>query len=174
MKRFAIAACLLAATASTALAQGASFAVGTLRGTWMTAHEYIARAAEQVPEADYAFKPTPAVRSFGQLIGHVAGAERMFCAAVLGDKPAAEDDIEKSTTKKADLIAALKASAQYCAKAYALADAATTGQVALFGTSMTKLAVLSLNAGHDNEHYGNIVTYMRIKGMVPPSSQPAR
>lgn len=133
----------------------------------------IIKSAEQMPEAKYSFKPTPEVRTFGQLIGHVAGAQYTYCAAALGDKPASEGDIEKTKTSKADLVAAIKASTEYCRKAYALPDAAAQGMTKVFGQDVTKLGALIGNAAHDAEHYGNIVTYLRINGMVPPSSQPA-
>ncbi len=150
-----------------------SFAVGTAKGTWELMTNYLTKAAEQMPEADYAFRPTESVRTFGQLIGHVAGAQNLICAAALGEKGGNEDDIEKSTTTKAGLIAALRASSEYCQRAYAQSDAASAGATTLFGGPSTRLRALILNATHNSEHYGNIVTYMRIKGMVPPSSQPA-
>jgi uncharacterized damage-inducible protein DinB len=131
----------------------------------------LVRAAEQVSEADYSFRPVETVRTFGQIIGHVAGANYMFCAAALGDPPRGEDDIEKTKTTKSELVAALKASNEYCARAYAMSDSQVGGTTKLFGQDMSKMFTISLNAAHVGEHYGNIVTYMRMKGMVPPSSQ---
>ena len=150
----------------------ASIGVGTARSNWETYSNYVLRSAEQMPEADYSFKPVATVRSFGQLIGHVAGSEMMFCAAALGEAPKGEDDIEKSVTTKAGLVAALKSAAEYCGRAYALTDAQAAATLKLFGQDQTKMFALMLNASHVGEHYGNLVTYMRIKGMVPPSSQP--
>lgn len=159
--------------AVSAVSVSPDLAVSTAKGLWEQMTGFIAKAAEQVPEDDYAFRPTQAVRTFGQLIGHVAGAQAMFCAAALGEKPGNEDDIEKSATTKSALIAALRTSSQYCQRAYAQSDAASAGTTTLFGGQSTRLRVLMMNATHNAEHYGNIVTYMRIKGMVPPSSQPA-
>jgi uncharacterized damage-inducible protein DinB len=122
-------------------------------------------------EADYAYKPVATVRTVGELVGHVAGAQNMFCAIALGETPKSEDDIEKSAKTKAALVAALKASNDYCAKAYALSDANAAAMTKLFGSDRSKMFVLQLNAAHVGEHYGNMVTYMRMKGMVPPSSQ---
>lgn len=150
-----------------------TFAVGTTKSMWEAMTNFITKAAEQMPEADYSFQPTKDVRSFGQLIGHVAGAQKLICAAALGEKGGSEDDIEKSTTTKAGLVAALRASSEYCQRAYAQSDAASEGATTLFGSPSTRFRALVLNATHNSEHYGNIVTYMRIKGMVPPSSQPA-
>lgn len=149
-------------------------AVATSNILWSQLSDYIIKSAEQMPEAGYSFRPTPTVRTFGQLIGHVAGAQYTYCAAALGEKPASEGDIEKSKTSKADLVAAIKASTEYCRRAYAQSDAAAQTMTKVFGDDRPRLFALMGNATHDGEHYGNIVTYLRIKGMVPPSSQPAR
>ncbi len=146
-------------------------AVSTARMLWEPIIGYITAAAEEVPESTYTFKPTPEVRSFGQLIGHLAGAQYMICAAALGDSPRRENDIEKSRKGKAELVAALKASTEYCGRAYAQTDKAAQGKVKLFGQDRTRLYALGVNATHDAEHYGNIVTYLRMNGMIPPSSR---
>ena len=161
--------------AAPAFAQAPSAASNpAINGTqmaWGLMTRYFTAAAEQMPESDYGYKPVPTVRSFGEMVGHVAGAQYMFCAAVLGEPQKSEDDIEKSAKTKAALVAALKASNEYCARAYQLSDAATAAQIKLFGRDQSKAFALSLNATHVGEHYGNLVTYMRMKGMVPPSSQ---
>ena len=113
------------------------------------------------------------MRTFGQLIGHLAGSQDMICGSALGEKTGEEADVEKSTTTKAALLAALKASTDHCAKAYAMSDADAAKMHSLFGEDRTALWALMQNTVHDGEHYGNIVTYMRMLGMVPPSSQPA-
>jgi uncharacterized damage-inducible protein DinB len=155
-------------------AAAANTGVQALRAMWNQITQHITSAAEELSEADYAYRPTPEVRTFGQLVGHVAGAQYMICAAALGEAPRAEDEIEKSRTTKAALVEALKASTVYCNRAYALTDAALGGETELFGQKQTKMQALALNAVHNGEHYGNIVTYMRMKGMVPPSSRPRR
>ena len=146
--------------------------VDAAKTTFTIMSRYFTAAAEQLPEADYSFRPVKTVRTIGQLIGHVAGANIDICAAALGEAQKGEDDIEKTVTTKAGLVAALKASNEYCARAYAMTDAASAGRTTLFGQDQSKAFALSLNAAHVGEHYGNIVTYMRIKGLVPPSSQP--
>lgn len=146
--------------------------VGTAKTVWQMSAANVLKSAEMLPEADYSFKPVATVRSFGDLFGHVAGSEYMFCAAALGEAPKAEDDIEKSVKTKDGLIAALKAAAAYCDRAYAMTDAQAAGMTKLFGGDQSKYFALMLNAAHVDEHYGNLVTYLRIKGMVPPSSQP--
>jgi len=161
-----------AMNASNPSTSAANTGVSAAKGVWNTMTGYFTAAAEQMPEADYSFRPVATVRTFGELVGHVAGAQNMFCAAALGEKQPGEDEIEKSVKTKAGLVAALKASTAYCARAYALTDAASAAPIKLFGQDNTKMGVLTLNAAHNGEHYGNVVTYMRIKGMVPPSSQP--
>jgi uncharacterized damage-inducible protein DinB len=146
-------------------------AMSDLRQLWRQGTDYLARSAAQVPDSAYAFRPTPAVRTFGQIIGHVAGTQNMICAIALGDKVPAEDAIEKTRATKADLIQALKESTAYCDRAYAMSDASVGGMVDLFGSKSTKRAALMLNATHNFEHYGNVITYLRMQGMVPPSSQ---
>lgn len=150
---------------------GGSTAVATAKLLWEPMIGYITATAEELPESKYSYKPTPEVRSFGEMFGHVAGAQYMFCAAALGEPPRQEDDIEKSRKTKADLVAALKASTEYCNKAYAQDDRAAQGKIKLFGQERTRLHALGMNATHDAEHYGNLVTYLRINKMVPPSSR---
>lgn len=134
----------------------------------------VLRSAEKVPEADYSFKPTPEVRSFGQILGHIADAQYAFCSAAMGEKNPSPG-VEKSKTSKADLSAALQEAFSYCDKAYAaLTDANAGDPVKLFGADRARLGVLSFNTSHVYEHYGNLVTYMRLKGIVPPSSERRR
>ncbi len=135
-----------------------------------TVHGYLLRAAEQIPESLYSFKPTPEVRSIGQLFGHVANAEFMFCGLILGESVQREN-VERTKTAKADLVQALTESGKYCERAYQLNDAAASEMINVFGTQRSRQYALTMNATHDWEHYGNIVTYMRLKGMVPPSTQ---
>lgn len=146
-------------------------AVNAAKSNLREVQAYLVRSAEQMPDSLYSFKPTPEVRSFGQIIGHIAGAQFMYCAAVLGEKPRGEDDVEKGAASKADLVKALKDSFTYCERAYDIADTDGNASMKLFGQTTTKLAALINNVGHDMEHYGNLVTYFRLKGMVPPSSQ---
>lgn len=131
------------------------------------------RSAEKVPEEYYSFKPTEVVRSYGQILAHVADSQYTFCSIVLGEKNPAPN-IEKTKTSKADLIAALKDAFAYCDKAYdGMTDASGTGMVKLMGFDTPKLGVLTNNLAHTSEHYGNLVTYMRLKNIVPPTSDPA-
>jgi uncharacterized damage-inducible protein DinB len=128
-------------------------------------------SAEKMPEESYSFKPTEAVRSYGQLVGHLADAQYLFCSMALGEKnPGLK--IEQTKTSKADLIAALKEAEAYCDKAYdTMTDASGAQMVKLFGNDAPKLDVLVVNNMHNMEHYGNMVTYMRMKNIVPPTSE---
>jgi len=128
-------------------------------------------SAEKVAEDVYAFKPTSEVRSFAQMLGHVADAQYMFCAAVLGEQ-APRPGVEKSKSTKEELIPALKEAFAYCDKAYeGMTDAEAVQTLKFFNREMAKATVLGFNAFHTMEHYGNLVTYMRLKGIVPPSSE---
>ncbi len=136
--------------------------------------DLLLKSAEQMPEADFAFKPTPEVRSFGQLLAHTADANIAICGSVIGEKPATES-VEKTALKKADIQKALADSFAVCDKAYAsVTDANASQPVGFFGRQIPRLAVLAFNNGHAGEHYGNVVTYLRLKGLVPPSSQPRK
>lgn len=130
------------------------------------------RTAEKVPEEYYGFKPTDAVRSFGQILGHVADAQYSFCSIARGEKNPLPN-IEKTKTSKADLIAALRDSFAYCDRAYGgMTDSSGAEMVKLMGLDMPKLGALIGNNQHISEHYGNLVTYMRLKNIVPPTSEP--
>lgn len=150
----------------------AKFATTTARGVWMVPHGFVVRALEQVPDSLLSFKPTPDVRSLGELFAHVADGEHLFCALALGEAmPNPFNAIEKSKKTKADILQALKESASHCEKAYAQTDASSATPASFFGNQANRLWLLNMNAAHDYEHYGNIVTYMRLKGLTPPSSQ---
>jgi uncharacterized damage-inducible protein DinB len=132
----------------------------------------LTRAADEMSDADYSFKASPAERTYGAMVGHIADVQLALCGNAKGEQKMG--DAEKTKTTKADLVAALKASFDYCDGVYgSLTDADAATQVTLFGPrKATKLAVLNFNIGHDNEMYGQLVVYLRIKGLVPPSSQP--
>jgi uncharacterized damage-inducible protein DinB len=130
------------------------------------------RSAEKMPEENYSFKPTESVRTFGQILGHVADSQYAFCAPVVGEKRASAE-IEKTKSSKADLIAALKDAFAYCDRAYeGMTDASAVEMVKHMGRDTPKLGALTTNNVHSVEHYGNLVTYLRMKNIVPPSSDP--
>jgi uncharacterized damage-inducible protein DinB len=133
--------------------------------------DVLRRAAEKMPEESYSFKPVDTVRSYGQIVGHVADAQYAFCSVALGEKNPALD-IEHTKTSKADLLAALNTAFAYCDKAYdGMTDATAVQTIKLFGNDSPRLSALTVNNMHDLEHYGNLVTYLRMKNIVPPSSE---
>ena len=180
MKRLTVLICLLAvATLSVAQDKPAATPAPENPMSGFTKLAYgrvtgiLLRSAEKMPEENYSFKPTDSVRSFGQIIGHVADAQYLFCSIVIGEKNPAPK-IEQTKTSKADLIAALKAGFEYCGKAYdSMTDASGSQMVSLFGGQTPKLGVLTVNNMHNMEHYGNLITYMRMKNVVPPTSEQA-
>lgn len=132
----------------------------------------ITRTAEKVGEDLYAFKPTPEVRSLGQLLAHIADGNFGICGAASGMKPPMSG-IEKNTTGKAAIQQALADSFAFCESALAAMDDKKGAEtVKTFLGVQPRLSVMSFNISHDWEHYGNLVTYMRLKGIVPPSSEP--
>ena len=128
-------------------------------------------SAERMPEEHYSFKPTDAVRSFGQIVGHAADAQYRFCSMVSGETNPTPN-IEKTRTAKSELIAALKDAFAYCDRTYNTITDATGVDMVKLGPGMPKLGVLAVNSLHSTLHYGNLITYMRLKNVVPPSSDP--
>jgi hypothetical protein len=150
MHRLSLAAALVA-VASLPLASRprvASGSVSDTRAIWSEVSKYIAQSAQDMSDSDFAFRPTPQVRTFGQIIAHIAGSQHLMCAAALGEAGGSEDDIEKTKTTKADIVAALKASNEYCARAYAQADdqvayCCVTSRSAPFTTSLNSSGLRS-------------------------------
>ena len=171
MLRTILAAAALPALVSTAAAQAPS-PVKEARLLWKSIIVNINQAADEMPESMYAYRPTPDVRSVGEMFAHVAGSQKMFCAMALGDKVPGEADVEKTAKTKAAIVAALKESNTYCEKAYTQPDESVKAPVDVFGEQHPRFYALLMNATHDGEHYGNIVTYMRMNKLVPPSSRP--
>jgi uncharacterized damage-inducible protein DinB len=152
------------AAAENPLTSGTKMIYGVTKGNLL-------KSAEEMPEANYSFTPVATVRSFGQLVAHVADGQYEFCEPVAGGNEK-HPSVEKSKTSKADLIGALKEAFAYCDKVYEnMTDARAADKVDFFGRPSTKLTVLEFNNAHNMEHYGNMVTYLRMKGLVPPSSQ---
>jgi uncharacterized damage-inducible protein DinB len=163
--------CLVLATVSNVSAQPAVNPFTTMvTASWDDLKKLLSASAAVLPEADYGFKPTPEVRSFGQLIGHLANDHYLMCSGAKGEKNPSPADHEK-TTSKADLILALNRSIAYCDSVHAsMTDAIGVQPIELFQQKYIRLGVLTLNVTHSSQHYGNLVTYLRLKGRVPPSS----
>jgi uncharacterized damage-inducible protein DinB len=129
----------------------------------------LTKMAEKMPEEHYSFKATAEIRTFGQLIGHVADSQARTCSALNGEPKALN---ASSKTTKADLVAALKESFAMCDKAVdGLTDAKAVEMVTMGNRQSTRVGALARTISHSNEEYGYMAVYMRLKGIVPPSSE---
>ena len=151
--------------------------VSSLKTGYEMVKGYVTQAAEQIPEAKYSYQPTKEVRTIGQLVGHIADGNHLICGYSSG-QAGPGTSAEKTLTKKADLQKALADSFAFCDKAYAaLTNDAVGGQdvtmTVINNMKSTRAGAFAFNSAHDMEHYGNLVTYMRMNKMVPPSSAPA-
>ena len=172
MKSFCILT-LSAAFAATALYAQNPFSTDT-KNSYNGIKNTLTRAAEEMPEADYAYSTVPGkTRTYGEIISHIADIQMMLCGVVKGEPQ--QPTFEKTKKTKAEATAALKQSFDYCDGVYnGMTDADGATSVKMFGRDLTKLGVLNFNVAHDNEMYGTAVAYLRMKDLVPPSSQPRR
>jgi uncharacterized damage-inducible protein DinB len=149
-----------------------------IKDNWNEAKRNVRRSADVMPEAKFNFKPVDTVRTFGAILAHVAGAAYEFCSAAKGEKtPHSEGEFEKSAKSRAEIVKALDGAIAYCDGAVNALDdksAAAIVNGAFGGPPAARAAAIIGNTGHFMEHYGNLVTYMRINGLVPPSSAPQR
>jgi uncharacterized damage-inducible protein DinB len=151
-----------------------------LRDAYTRNRNNIVRSAEKMPEENYGMRPGPQeeVRTFGQQVGHIADYNYLWCSQAKGEKnPNAGNNLEKLSSK-AEFLKALNDAFAYCDSAYgSLTDASGMESIDITQesgrqTRSLRMALLILNYGHNNEIYGNIVTYLRIKSIVPSSSEP--
>jgi uncharacterized damage-inducible protein DinB len=144
----------------------------SLQSLFGTTQQYIMATADVVPEELYAFQPTPEVRTMGQILAHVAAAQYIFCSGAKGEENPNTENFEETRTTKAAITEALQAGFAYCADVYAATtDANASTARTFFGSDNTVAGILAFNSAHNYEHYGNLVTYMRINDIVPPSSR---
>ena len=146
--------------------------VGSSKAIFAISQRDVMVSLEKVPEELWSFQPTKEVRTFGQLFAHIADGQYEFCG-VASEGNVVDKGIEKTAKTRAEIAAALKAAFQYCENAYAgMNDAKAAETVKIFGMTITRLGAMDFNVAHNMEHYGNLVTYMRLKNIVPPSSAP--
>jgi uncharacterized damage-inducible protein DinB len=174
IKHLVLSLAALALTATTAAAQNP--VSDTLRSAWNSVKRNIKESAELMPEENFGFKPTPDVRSVGEILTHVAGASYEFCASAKNEKaPFAEDSFEGKVKTKAEIVKVTNDAIAYCDGAFTGLTDANAGEMVhgAFGSTnqVPRASSLLGQIGHDNEHYGNLVTYFRLKGLVPPSSR---
>lgn len=146
--------------------------VATSKGMYAISKTDVMGSVDKIPDALWSYQPTKDVRTVGQLFAHIADGQYEFCGVATEGKPVSKN-IEKTAKTKAEIVAALKEAFGYCDAAYAnLTDAKAPELVMFFGMRVTRLGAMDFNIAHNMEHYGNLVTYMRLKGIVPPSSTP--
>jgi uncharacterized damage-inducible protein DinB len=161
----------LFASALAAQTGSKSALIGTSQAFFSNAKNMILRSADKIPENLWSFQPTPEVRTIGQLFAHVADGQYEFCGGA-NDGNAIDKGIEKSAKTKAEIMGALKDAFAFCEAAYSkMTDASAVETVKFFGRDMTRIGIMDFNITHTMEHYGNLVTYMRLKNIVPPSSE---
>jgi uncharacterized damage-inducible protein DinB len=165
-------AVLLFTAAFSAQAQTANPLMATSKGMFTISKNDVMGSIDVIPEDLWSFQPTKEVRTVGQLFAHIADGQYEFCGVAAEGKPVSKE-IEKNAKSRAEIISALKDAFAYCEATYAkLTDAQAAEAVPFFGMKITKLGAMDFNFAHNMEHYGNLVTYMRLKGLVPPSSAP--
>ena len=131
-------------------------------------------SVDAIPDNLWSYQPTDSVRTVGQLFAHIADGQYEFCGVAAEGKVVSKD-IEKTMKTKAEIVGALKEAFSYCDAAYnSMTDAKAAEVVKFGGMNITRLGALDFNTAHNMEHYGNLVTYMRIKNIVPPSSAPRK
>ena len=153
---------------------------GSLKLQHQTIRRNLAAAAEKMPDADYNFRPqgaAPEVMTFGQMIAHLVAANYSICASAKPETSPKHTANDKEMQPKAELVKMLNEALTYCDAIY---DAQTSTSINEMlkrpvpnNTTLERARGNSLinNIAHNNEHYGNLVTYMRAKGLVPPSSE---
>lgn len=117
---------------------------------------WLSKSAELIPADKYTYKPIGTVRSVGEMLAHAADGMQWYCGMATGKKVEWSDATEKGRTDKATITAALKK--------------ATDGCGAVYDNTNSRIDQLFANVAHANLHYGNLVTYMRMLGLTPPSS----
>jgi len=132
----------------------------------------ILKAADNMPAENYPFRPTPDIRSFARVVNHISEAQLHTCGALNGTAPEAQYKVPPETADKAAIVAALQASFAECDKAYAsLTDANILQMLTVGPVTRARISFAWGNVSHDNEQYATLALYMRLKGLIPPSSE---
>lgn len=164
-----ILAAVLVMAVSALFAQSADPLSGEVKGAYAGIKNNILKSADKMTEENYTFKATPEVQSFGQRVAHIADSNVRTCAAIKGEQKTVG---AAAKTSKADLVAALKESFTYCDGVFeSMTDAEAAKMITTPRGQRSKLGALWGIVTHDNEVYGAMGVYMRLKGVVPPSSE---
>ena len=156
--------CAYAQTAQTA----DPLSVG-LKGGYTTIKNNLIKSAEKMPEEHYSFKPNADMQSFAQRLAHIADANLRTCASIGGEQKSVG---AAAKTSKNDIVAALKESFAYCDTVFdSMKDADAAKMVNTGRAQAPKLQALWGMVVHDNTIYGSLAVYMRLKGIIPPSSE---
>ena len=146
--------------------------VASSKGIFAIAKGDVLGSIDKFPDNLWSYQPTKEVRTVAQLFAHIADAQYEFCGPVAEGKQVSKD-IEKTAKTKADIVAALNTAFAYCDDAFSkMTDADAAAVIPFFGMRSSKLGIMDFNTAHTMEHYGNLVTYMRLNNIVPPSSTP--
>ena len=146
--------------------------VQSLKSVFDITKTNIMATAEILDDEMYTFRPTDEVRSAGEILAHIADGQFEFCGSAAGEANAGPENFEETRTHKAEIIEALEQGFAYCERIFArTSDAGADDAADFFGAPNTVGGMLAFNSVHNYEHYGNLVTYMRINGIVPPSSR---
>jgi len=171
MPRLAVVATLALVLAPAGLKAQQRPVIESLKAVHELPKGFILQTAEMLSQDLYAFQPTSEVRTAGQILAHVADAQYAFCSGAAGEESPMSESVEETRTSKTEIVAALQDAFAYCDGVYdGMSDADGAQSVAFYGMDLTGAAVLSMNTAHNYEHYGNLVTYMRINGLTPPST----
>ena len=173
MKRSLLAAALVCVAAAGPRAQTPSPFITELKRYYYEAvKRNLSAMAEKMPEEHFAFTPVPGIRSFGEAVAHVAEAQARNCQLVSGAGAKTLDADKKRT--KAERLAALEDSFAICDVAFAALTDAQANEMVKVGQSgfqLTKLSLLVSMISHSNEQHGYMAVYLRLKGIVPPSTE---
>ena len=175
-KKLSLSICPIVISAIAAVTASAQLSdtIGTLKFFYDYNKRNILASAEKMTEANYGFKPSPDIRSFGEVLGHIADVNFMTCSAMKNEAIPNKESVEKTAKTKDDFLKALKASYDYCDGAFAnLTEATMKETYKVRDRERPKAGVVIMNTQHGMEHYGNLVIYLRMKGIVPPSSEAA-
>jgi hypothetical protein len=172
MKRIVIAAAVMSFTALCVAQQPAPVGpAAEVQASYNRIKPNVIKAAEKMPDAEYQFKPTPDIRTFARIVNHITEAQQHTCSALNGT-PFDQKTVPSDTADKATIVAGLKASFDVCDKAYgALTDANIAEAVDAGRAKRSRIGMAWGNVSHDNEQYAELSTYLRLKGIVPPTAE---
>ncbi len=165
---------------SMAMAQGGPAAGGSppagpaaeVQRSYAALKANILKAADKMPAESYSYKPTPEIRTFARVVNHITEAQSHACAAANGTSFSTIPPAPAETADKASIVGALQGAFAACDKAYGALTDANIGEIVAAGPAKrSRIGLLWGNVSHDNEQYATLALYLRLKGLVPPSSE---